>query len=77
MRNLEREQKKTVSPVTPFFFLLSFQLSRLTRAKTLAMQASSAFMVFMLLIQLLISIVSFPLTVKYQEIERIVNLVFK
>ena len=77
MRNLEREQKKNGLLCHSFFFLLSFQLSRLTRAETLAMQASSAFMVFMLLIQLLISIVSFPLTVKYQEIERIVNLVFK
>ena len=77
MRNLEREQKKNGLPCHSFFFLLSLQLSRLTRAETLAMQASSAFMVFMLLIQLLISIVSFPLTVKYQEIERIVNLVFK
>ena len=76
MRNLEREQKKNGLTCPSFFFLLSFQFSRLTRAETLAMQASSAFMVFMLLIQLLISIVSFPLTVKCQEIERIVNLVF-
>ena len=76
MRNLEREQKKKRSPLSFLFVLLSSQLARLTRAKTLAIHASSAFMVFMLLIQLLIPIVSFPLTVKYQEIERIVNLVF-